>query len=254
MIDRNQQKQPLVSDTPSAFPNALNKFYARFDTHNYSKFDELCNRLLLCYTGWKWCCLSRVNPNRTSGPDGLPGRVLKVFVDQLRPLFSCCCCCCCCLLFLLWVCLGFVCFFSSSWIFILFRVPRECLLLCWSLRKHGVRHLNDFDQWRSRQSLLSAWRDQLITSVADRMERSADHVCGRSHGPPTVFACRAKMGEEDETLALSSNLSKKLKTLLQDSSSWHLVITTLHLSWKSCTGSPFQSALNTKLHTCASML
>ena len=293
MIDRNQQKQPLVSDTPSAFPNALNKFYARFDTHDYSKFDELCNRLLLCYTGWKWCCLSRVHPNRTSGPDGLPGRVLKVFVDQLRPLFSCCCCCCCCccLLFLLWVCLGFVCFFSSSWIFILFRVPRECLLLCWSLRKHGVRHLNDFDQWRSRQSLLSAWRDQLITSVADRMERSADHVCGRSHGeiswsrlwpiawrdqlitsvadrmersadhvcgrshgPPTVFACRAKMGEEDETLALSSNLSKKLKTLLQDSSSWHLVITTLHFSWKSCTGFPFQSALNTKLHACASML
>ena len=95
MIDRNQQKQPLVSDTPSAFPNALNKFYARFDTHDYSKFDELCNRLLLCYTGWKWCCLSRVHPNRTSGPDGLPGRVLKVFVDQLRPLFSCCCCCCC---------------------------------------------------------------------------------------------------------------------------------------------------------------
>ena len=30
----------------------------------------------------------------------------------------------------------------------------------------------------------------------------------------------------------SSNLSRKFKTLLQDSSSWHLVITTLHLSWK----------------------
>ena len=29
---------------------------------------------------------------------------------------------------------------------------------------------------------------------------------------------------------LSSNLSRKFKTLLHDSSSWHLVITTLHLS------------------------
>ena len=36
--------------------------------------------------------------------------------------------------------------------------------------------------------------------------------------------------------------------------SWHLVITTLHLSWKSCTGFPFQSALNTKVHACASVL
>ena len=53
---------------------------------------------------------------------------------------------------------------------------------------------------------------------------------------------------------LSSNLSKKFKTLLQDSSSWHLVIITLHLSWKSCTGFPFQSTLNTKLHAYASML
>ena len=42
---------------------------------------------------------------------------------------------------------------------------------------------------------------------------------------------------------LSSNLSRKFKTLLQDSFSWHLVITTRHLSWKSCTGCPFQSAL-----------
>ena len=53
---------------------------------------------------------------------------------------------------------------------------------------------------------------------------------------------------------LSSNLSRKFKTMLQDSFSWHLVITTRHLSWKSCTGFPFQSALNTKLHACASML
>ena len=50
------------------------------------------------------------------------------------------------------------------------------------------------------------------------------------------------------------HLSRQLNSLLQNSSSWHLVITTLHLCWKSCTGFPFQSALNTKLHACASML
>ena len=48
-------------------------------------------------------------------------------------------------------------------------------------------------------------------------------------------------------LILSSNLSKKLKTLQQDSSSWHLVITTLHLSWKSCTGFPFLERIKYKV-------
>ena len=53
---------------------------------------------------------------------------------------------------------------------------------------------------------------------------------------------------------LLSNLSRKFKTLLLDSSSWHLVITTLHISWKRCIGFPFQSAVNTKLRACTSML
>ena len=43
---------------------------------------------------------------------------------------------------------------------------------------------------------------------------------------------------------LSYKISRKFKTLQQDSSSWHLVITTLQLFCKSCTGFPLQSALN----------
>ena len=35
-MGRNQQKQPLVSDNSSVSANAVNKFYARFDTHDYS--------------------------------------------------------------------------------------------------------------------------------------------------------------------------------------------------------------------------
>ena len=45
-------------------------------------------------------------------------------------------------------------------------------------------------------------------------------------------------------LILSSNLSRKFKTLLQDSFSWHPVTTTQHLSWKNCTGFPFQNVLS----------
>ena len=42
-------------------------------------------------------------------------------------------------------------------------------------------------------------------------------------------------------LILSSNLSRKFRTLLHDLFSWHPVITTQHLSWKNCTGFPFQN-------------
>ena len=55
-------------------------------------------------------------------------------------------------------------------------------------------------------------------------------------------------------LILSSNLSRKFKTLLQDSFSWHPVTTTQHLSWKNCTGFPFQNVLNMKSLVCVSVL
>ena len=53
---------------------------------------------------------------------------------------------------------------------------------------------------------------------------------------------------------LSINLSREFKTLQQDNSSWQPVTATLHLSCKNCTGFPFQSALNTKLHADAFLL
>ena len=70
--------------------------------------------------------------------------------------------------------------------------------------------------------------------------------------PPTSSHCLITVTVAHPVL--SSNLSRKFKTLLQDSSPWHLGITTLQLFRKNCTGFLFQSALNTKVHACASML
>ena len=50
-------------------------------------------------------------------------------------------------------------------------------------------------------------------------------------------------------LILSSNLSRKFKTLLQDPA-----ITTQHLSWKNCTGFLFQIVLSIKSLVCVLML
>ena len=55
-------------------------------------------------------------------------------------------------------------------------------------------------------------------------------------------------------LLLSSNLSRKFKTLLQESFSWPPVTTTQHLSWKNCTGCPFQNVLSIKSLVCVSVL
>ena len=53
-------------------------------------------------------------------------------------------------------------------------------------------------------------------------------------------------------LILSSNLSIKFKTLLQGSFSWYPITTTQRLSWKNCTGFPFQNILNIKSLVCFS--
>ena len=55
-------------------------------------------------------------------------------------------------------------------------------------------------------------------------------------------------------LILSSNLSRKFKTLLQDSFFCHHITTTQHLSWKNCTGCPFRNVLSIKSLACVSML
>ena len=55
-------------------------------------------------------------------------------------------------------------------------------------------------------------------------------------------------------LILSSNLSRKFRTLVQDLFSWHPVITTQHLSWKNCTGFPFQNVLSKVARMCFSAI
>ena len=55
-------------------------------------------------------------------------------------------------------------------------------------------------------------------------------------------------------LILSSNLYRKSRTLLQDLFSWHPVTTTQHLSWKNCTGFPFQNIFSIKSLVCVSVL
>ena len=112
-MSRNQQKQPLVSDNPSAFPNGRNK-----NGHMISgECGKLCQSTdsdpVTLVESEVVRCFSRVNPNEVPGPDGMRGRVLKV-----------------CFFFLTSLVLFSLAVFSGSSIFISCRVLKKCLLLC----------------------------------------------------------------------------------------------------------------------------
>ena len=93
VMGRNQQQKPLTSADPSALANDLNRFYARFDTEDFSdEYNTLCESLNSCTVtvdeGDVVKCLSRINPRKAPGSDGLKGRVLKVCAEQLGGVFT----------------------------------------------------------------------------------------------------------------------------------------------------------------------
>ena len=59
---------------------------------------------------------------------------------------------------------------------------------------------------------------------------------------------------DDNKLSRLHKQSGQYWTLLQDSLSWHPTTTTQHLSWKNCTGFPFQNVFNIKSLVCVSVL
>ena len=93
MMGRNQQQKPLTSVDLSALANDLNRFYARFDTQDFSdECNTLCQSLISCPVnvdeGDVVKCLSRINPRKVPGSDGLRGRVLKVCAEHLGRVFT----------------------------------------------------------------------------------------------------------------------------------------------------------------------
>ena len=130
----------------------MNKFYARFDTHDYTgKCDELCHSIdfdpVTLVENDVVKCLSRVNPNKAPGPDGSRGRVLKVCADQLGPLF---------ILYFQW--LLNIHFVKRYWKMSTIKYYADPLKKK-KKKKLVLDNSMTSDQWHSRQSLLSALGD-----------------------------------------------------------------------------------------------
>ena len=182
MMGRNQQQKPLTSVDLSALANYLNRFYARFDTQDFSdECNTLCQSLISCPVnvdeGDVVKCLSRINTRKVPGSDGLRGRVLKVCAEHLGRVFT--------HMFQLFLNRHFI---PHSWkMSTVTPVPR----------RPGAKEMNDFRPVAPISITAKCMErivcNQLIASVTNRMD-------------PLQFAYRARRGE-DATLTLFDLIS-----------------------------------------------
>ncbi|XP_073780295.1 uncharacterized protein [Danio rerio] len=84
------QSTPTATDV--SFLNELNDFYARFDRDNkepYTRITSFTDHSPITLTSSEvHTALSRINGRKAAGPDGIPGRVLKVCAEQLAGVFT----------------------------------------------------------------------------------------------------------------------------------------------------------------------
>ncbi|KAK3524991.1 hypothetical protein QTP86_012202 [Hemibagrus guttatus] len=90
--DHKQKTTPSACDSDASLPDVLNDFYARFEAQN-----NIAARKTIPPSNDQVLCLSmadvertlcRVNPQKSAGPDNIPGRVLRECAEQLVDVFT----------------------------------------------------------------------------------------------------------------------------------------------------------------------
>ncbi|KAI4885370.1 hypothetical protein NFI96_008195 [Prochilodus magdalenae] len=88
----NYRTTPPACDSDASLPDALNHFYARFETQNSVEARKTTpppDDQVLCLTAADVRkTLRRVNPRKAAGPDNIPARVLRECADQLTDVFT----------------------------------------------------------------------------------------------------------------------------------------------------------------------
>ncbi|KAI4891225.1 hypothetical protein NFI96_010449 [Prochilodus magdalenae] len=88
----NYRTAPPACDSDASLPDALNHFYARFETQNSvaaRKTTPPPDDQVLCLTAADVRkTLRRLNPRKAAGPDNIPARVLRECADQLTDVFT----------------------------------------------------------------------------------------------------------------------------------------------------------------------
>ncbi|KAK3508072.1 hypothetical protein QTP70_012309 [Hemibagrus guttatus] len=88
----NYKTTPSACDSDASLPDALNEFYAQFEAQNNVAARKTIpppNDQVLCLsTADVKRTLCRVNPQKSAGPDNIPGRVLRECAEQLVDVFT----------------------------------------------------------------------------------------------------------------------------------------------------------------------
>ena len=182
-----ERKEPVDNFMDLPFLNDLNSFYGRFDSPgNKAK----CNAVLTNTPQTTTIhlsveevrhCLSRTNPHKAPGPDGLRGRALKACANELAPVFT-----------YLFQLLLSTCTVPNMW---------KSSVIKPLPKKPGSKELNDF-------------RPVALTPIlAKCMERVViKHLTAslNPHLDPMQFAYKPHRGTEDATLSLTNMLTKHL--------------------------------------------
>ncbi|KAK3553565.1 hypothetical protein QTP70_004562 [Hemibagrus guttatus] len=83
----NYRPAPPACDSDASLPDALNSFYARFEAQTdvtaRKSIPPPEDQVLCLTTADVRKTLSGVNPQRSAGPDNIPGRVLRECAEQL---------------------------------------------------------------------------------------------------------------------------------------------------------------------------
>ncbi len=83
---------PQASDDDTSLPDALNRFYSRFEIQNDTPAQKLLaspNDQVLClFPADVRETLSRINPRKAAGPDNIPGHVLRDCAAQLTDVLT----------------------------------------------------------------------------------------------------------------------------------------------------------------------
>ncbi|KAK3563208.1 hypothetical protein QTP86_018266, partial [Hemibagrus guttatus] len=88
----NYRPAPPACDSDASLPDALNRFYPRFEAQNDVMARKTIphpeDQVLCLTTADVRNTLCRVNPRKAAGPDNIPGRVLRECAEQLADVFT----------------------------------------------------------------------------------------------------------------------------------------------------------------------
>ena len=192
MIGCEQKREHNFTSDVNSFAHDLNSFYCRFDNVDFAQdlqhvlasenIKDAVNDIVLSVENVK-SCFAKINVRKATGPDNLPGIVLRSCADQLSPIF----------------CKLYQTSLDAQTVPSLWKnstvtpIPKKCT----------PKELNDYRPIALTSVAMKCFERVLLPFLLQNIGDLLD---------PLQFAYRARRGVEDATLCVLNSLYKHLET------------------------------------------